>query len=429
LLLVLGLGPTAARAQDDAGPPPIIDSTQVKQMEKYENLYQGQFTPGSGFDIIRTARGSLNISVYGLFRYINQTPAQQNFTDHLGRPRTAKARNDINWHRSMVWLTGWFVDPKFRYNLTAWSLASTEQTLVFGNLRYLMSEKMTFGVGISPNLTVRSLQGSWPFWAGSDRLMNEEFLRGGFASGAWATGRIRRVFYTVAVDRSISQLGNTVGDDTRDYAWSGSLWTQPTTGEYGPRGGFGDLEHHEQLATQFGMSAATSRESRYAPDTNSPKATQIKLSDSVNPFETGALANGVTVNRLLYREIAFDAGFKYKGFSFQSEYSLRELSDFEADGPLPLSRINDRAFFAEAMHMVVPKYLGIYAVGSKVYDEFDRRPWELGGGASVYPFGRRNWRLNLHVLHVEKSPAASNFGYYTGGMTGTILSLGTDILL
>src|SRR5580765_6800344 len=199
--LGLALAPVAARAQDDAGPPPLSDSSQVKQMEKYENLYQGQFTPGSGFDIIHTARGSLNISVYGLFRYINQMPAQQNFTDHLGRPRTAKARNDINWHRSMVWLTGWFVDPKFRYNLTAWSLASTEQTLVFGNLRYLMSEKMTFGVGISPNLTVRSLQGSWPFWAGSDRVMNEEFLRGGFASGAWATGKIRRVFYTVAVDQ------------------------------------------------------------------------------------------------------------------------------------------------------------------------------------------------------------------------------------
>src|SRR5690349_9606647 len=52
LLLAVGLAPGAAQAQDDAGPPPIVDSTQVKQMEKYENLYTGQFTPGSGFDII-----------------------------------------------------------------------------------------------------------------------------------------------------------------------------------------------------------------------------------------------------------------------------------------------------------------------------------------------------------------------------------------
>jgi hypothetical protein len=104
------------------GPPPITDSTSVSresQVEKYTNLYQGQFTPGSGFDIIRTSRGSLNVSVYGLFRYVNQTPPDQQFTDHLGNVRSIKMRNDINWHRTMLWVTGFFVDPKFRYNITA----------------------------------------------------------------------------------------------------------------------------------------------------------------------------------------------------------------------------------------------------------------------------------------------------------------------
>ena len=62
-------------------------------------------------------------------------------------------------------------------------------------------------------------------------------------------------------------------------------------------------------------------------------------------------------------------------------------------------------------------------------DDFKRYPYEVGGGASLYPFGNRQWRLNLHVMHVDRSPTASNFGYYTGGMTGTIFSLGTDILL
>jgi hypothetical protein len=425
------LAPGLSMAQDDAGPPPIVDSTQTAQMEKYENLYSGQFTPGSGFDIIRTKRGSLNISFYGLFRYINQSPGQQNFTDHLGRPQTAKARNDINWHRSMVWLTGWFADPKFRYNITAWSLASTEQTLVFGNLRYLFSQKMTFGVGISPNLTNRSLQGSWPFWAGSDRQMAEEFLRGGFASGAWVTGMpVPRVFYTAAVDRSISQLGNTVADDNRDMAYSASVWTQPTTGEFGPRGGFGDLEHHNALATQFGISGCSAREGRYAPvSTAASKATQIKLSDGLNPFDANALANDVTVTKLTYQNLSFDAGAKYKGFSLQGEFTYRRLSSFEATGPLPLQEVHDRAFFVEAMHMVVPARLGIYAVGSFVYDQFQRRPYELGGGASLYPYGNRQWRLNLHVMHVDRSPAGSNFGYYSAGMTGTIFSLGTDILL
>src|SRR5262252_7942316 len=90
------LAPSVARCQDDAGPPPLYDSTRVvaeKAVEKYTNLYQGQFTPGAGFDIIRTTRGTLNISVYGLFRWLDQTPANQTFTDHLGRERTPKMRN------------------------------------------------------------------------------------------------------------------------------------------------------------------------------------------------------------------------------------------------------------------------------------------------------------------------------------------------
>jgi len=430
-LMALGLAtlPHAARAQDDAGPPPIADTTRTAQVDKYDNLYQGQFTPGAGFDIIRTAKGTLNISFYGVFRYLNQLPGDQTFTDHLGRVRPVKTRNDLNWHRTMVWLTGWFSDPKFRYNITLWSLPTTQQTLLFGNLRYLMSEKAAFGVGIGPNLTNRSLQGSWPYWAASDRQMGEEFIRGGFSSSFWVTGKVYRgTFYTASVNTNISQLGTTAANDTRDMAYSGSVWWQPTTGEFGPRSGFGDLERHDQLATQFGVSACTSRESRYAALSEPPNATQIHLSDGLLPFEDGAYADGVTVNKLTYQCLSFDAGAKYKGFSFQGEYSYRVLSDFSATGPLPLSDNRDQMIFGEAMHMVVPKRLGIYAVGSYVMDDFQRFPYELGGGANFYPYGSRQWRLNLHLLHVDKSPASSNFGYYQAGLTGTVISLGTDIL-
>ena len=73
--------------------------------------------------------------------------------------------------------------------------------------------------------------------------------------------------------------------------------------------------------------------------------------------------------------------------------------------------------------------MGSTGVSGYVFDDFGRNPWELGGGVSVYPTGTRSRRLNLHLLHVERSAAGSNFGYYPAGQTGTILSLGTDILL
>jgi hypothetical protein len=437
LAATLLLAPAVAQAQEEsptvetaADSAAIAEATMRPAEEKYPNQFGGEFTPSKGFDIIKTDRASLNISAYGLFRYLNQSPGDQTYTDHLGREREVKARNDINWHRTFVWLTGFLYDQRLRYNISIWSLPTTQQSLIFGSLRYVASRSVTAGVGIGPNLTARSMQGSWPFWASSDRQMAEDFFRGGFSSSFFLTGEpVSRLYYTAAVTTNLSQLGVSAANDSRDFGYSASLWTVPTTGEFGPRGGFGDLEEHKSVATRFGMSAGHSRESRYAALNQSPGATQIKLSDGVNPFEAGALADTVTVQSLDYDEMAFDAGFKYRGFSFQGEWYVRRLSNMDATGPLPLSEITDTGFMAEAMHMVVPKKVGLYVAGGKIFDDFDRQPWELAYGGSFYPFGNRSWRLNAHVIRIDQSPASSNFGFYTAGQSGTTYSIGTDILL
>ena len=427
LLLLLAMAGTV-HAQDVASVPDTATVDEPKFVEVPQ--FAGAFTPGYGFDILKTGHGSINLSVYGLFRFIDQTPANQTFTDHLGRERSVVARNDINWHRTMIWVSGFFYRPEFLYTITVWSLPTTEQTLVFGLLRYVIAKQVTLGAGVGPSLTARSMQGTWPFWAGSDRQMAEEFYRGGFASSFFVTGSpTDRLYYTLAINRSLSQLGIPAGNDNRSYAYSASAQWLPTTGEYGPRGGFGDLEEHQELATRFGFSMCHAREGRYAGLADSPRHAQLKLSDGVNPFEAGALADTVTVNELDYDEIAIDAGFKYKGFSFQAEYGMRWLSEFDATGPLPDDSIFDHGFYAEAMHMVWEKKLGIYATSGYIMDEFDRTPWELGGGASFYPYGNRNFRLNLHYIHVDQCPTGSNFGYYTAGQTGNTISLGADILL
>ena len=129
-------------------------------------------------------------------------------------------------------------------------------------MQFRVIQGFTLGVGITPNLTVRSVQGSWPFWGSSDRQMAEDFFRGGFSSGVFITGQpLPKLYYTASINTNLSQLGVTASNDTRDLAYSASLSWMPTTGEFGPRGGLGDLEHHENLATRFGISAGTSRES------------------------------------------------------------------------------------------------------------------------------------------------------------------------
>jgi hypothetical protein len=333
LILVCGLVilPSVAVAQDEAPLPEPETTPPAAKAATYPNNIAGEFTPAKGYDIFKSDRGSLNISVYGLFRWVDQTPGDQTFTDHLGRVRTVKARNDINWHRSFVWLTGFFYKPEFRYTLSIWSLPTTQQTLVFGNMFYTVAKPLTFGLGIAPNLAARSMQGSWPFWAGSDRQMGEEFFRAGFSSGFFARGEILpHLNYTAPINTNLSQLGVTATNDTRDFAYSGSLCWMPTTGEFGPRGGFGDLENHRQVATRFGMSACHATEGRGAPLGQPNNETQLRFSDGVYLFEEGALADGVTVLNADYDDLAVDAGAKYRGFTFQGEYYLRTYSNFDA---------------------------------------------------------------------------------------------------
>jgi len=434
-IVVLAIA-TEARAQDESAAPEsepekkAEGEAEAEKPEAFENSFVGQFSPGKGFNIYKSERGSLNISFYGLIRYMNQMPGTQTFRDHLGRERTVETRHDINWHRSFVWISGFFWNPKFLYTISIWSLPTTEQTLVFGLLRYVVHRAFVLGAGIGPNLTARSMQGSWPFWASSDRQMAEEFYRGGFSSAFFITGEpVPGLFYTASLNRSVSQLGITALNDNRSFSYSASVWAMPTTGEFGPRGGFGDLEDHQKPATRFGVSACHAEEDRYAPNDQPPRHAQLRLSDGVNPFEAGALADGVVVTTLDYDEIAFDAGFKYKGFAFQAEYGFRRLSDFRATGPIPNETIVDHGFFAQAGYMIVRKYLGLYTTVSYIFDEFDRKPWEISGGASFYPFGNRNLRLNLHYIHVERSPTGSSFGFYTAGQTGDTISIGVDTLL
>jgi hypothetical protein len=208
----------------------------------------------------------------------------------------------------------------------------------------------------------------------------------------------------------------------------------PTTNEFGQRGGNGDFEMHEKVATRFGVSFTHARDDRQTPvDNSSPNNTQIKLSDGVLFYETGSLAEGVTVKKADFDELAIDAGVKHKGWHAQTEYFVRNLSKFDAVGPeeelstIP-SSIFDHGFYFSLSYEAIPKLLQVYASTSWIFDDFKRNPWEIVGGFNVYPAGLRAVRLNVNVIYVDKSPASSSFGFYQGGLKGPILSTGVDFL-
>jgi hypothetical protein len=397
----------------------------------YPNMIAGELTPGKGFSLVKTNKGSLNFGLYTIVRYLNQLPGNQTWQDHLNRDRAFVGRNDIYWHRVMLWFTGFVLNPKLTYTATVWTIMTTQQTLVYGNLQYKFNEHFVLGAGIIPNMSVRSMQGPFPFYLSTDRTMGEESLRAGFTNGAFLKGEVFPGFYyNFTIGDNLSTLGIPAGQLTRHLSKGIGLLWMPTTGEYGPRGGLVDFEYHDKIATRFGANYTHMRDNRYNnTGTPSPDNTQVRMTDGVLFFETGALADGVTVQEANYDMVCVDAGFKLKGFNLQTEFYNRYLTKFDADGPVPISSIHDFGYSLQLSQMVIPKKLAVYAIHSYFFDQFKRHPWEAGGGFNMYPEKSRSWRLNLQVHYVYKSSAGGTFGLYNAGQTGTTITFGTDILL
>jgi hypothetical protein len=405
-----------------AAPAPPEPRKPAERVETW-----GEFDPGQGFLVGRSSAGELSISAYGLVRYLNQTPASQTFTDHLGNERTVDGRNDIQPHRVMIFFMGWLGNPKLIYNLFIWTVNSTDQDALFASMGYQFSRKFSLYAGINGTPGTRSLQGSHPYWLGHDRVMADEFFRPYFAYSVWAQGEVTPgLWYNAGTANNSSSLGVRATQLDRTWSSGASMWWMPTTKEFGPRGGYGDWEMHEKVATRFGFSSTQSREERFTDSTTGATGnTTIKLADSLNVFDTGALAPGVTVDQVDYRILSLDAGVKYRGIFVQTEIYTRWLDGFVANGPLPVSSILDQGFYVQGAFFPVPKKLEVYAATSQIFGDKDagfENSSEYLAGMNFYPMDTRNHRLNFQVVDVNRSPVSSTYGYYVGGQTGTTYS-------
>jgi Phosphate-selective porin O and P len=386
----------------------------------------GVYDPGRGFLVGKSDFGQLDISAYGMVRYMNQNDDDNVFRDHLGNERAVDPRHDIFSHRVMVFLKGWMGSEKLVYNITLWTVNTTDQDAMFANIGYQFSRKFSLYAGLTGNPGSRSLNGSHPFWLAHDRVMADEFFRPYFGSGVYATGEaLPGLWYSATVSNNNSSLGTKASQLDRKFSYGATTWWMPTTHEFGPRGGYGDWEWHEDLATRVGLSYFESPEQSFRNSGGSPDNTTLRFADSVNVFETGALASGVTIENVDYSVLAVDAGMKYKGVFLQAEYYQRTLDEFDANGLLPVGEVKDSGFYVQAAFFPIKQKLEVYGITSQIYGDDDAGfgdSSEYGVGMNWYPYPTRNHRLNLQLLDVNRSPVSSTFGYYVGGQDGWTLA-------
>jgi hypothetical protein len=144
---VFQLGEVAREAAATA--PPTAAAPKKPTTQGVESW--GDFEPGNGFLVGRGGLGELAISGYVMARYLNQMPGEQTFTDHLGNERTVDGRNDIYSHRIMVFLKGWLGSPKLIYNITLWTVNTTDQRAIFAVLGYQFGRRFSLYTGLNGN--------------------------------------------------------------------------------------------------------------------------------------------------------------------------------------------------------------------------------------------------------------------------------------
>lgn len=391
---------------------------------------------GNGIPIVKSPSGEMKINGYILARYLDQTPPNQTYQDHLGRTQNIKAANIISApHRVLFSFSGWAYDPKFLYQTTFWTVQSTDKVAIIGYLAYAFSKKFTLFAGVGSLPGIRTMTYSHPYWLGSDRPMAEEFFRPGFTQGLWAQGELVPGFnYHVMIGNNLTTLNVNQSEDSRDFAYSGNIFWMPTTHEFGPKGGTGDFEHHDKIATRFGTGYTRGRQNASTSTSGSgqPDSTQIRMADSLLPFGQDSLVKGFNVDKVTYQMWSADAAIKRRGFFLQVQGFARQLNDFvQADGSgIPFPTILDTGFDLQLSHMIQPKKTELYFVTSYVHGDKDggyHDSHEFIQGINRYLYGTKNNRLNLHIIEVNRSPASSVFGYYVGGQKGVTVSVGWSL--
>ena len=398
--------------------------------------YFGTFAPGGrGFKLANTRYGDVNFSAWMYARYLNRNGLDERYTDAFGRTSTVDQRNDIQLNKVNLYFRGWVYDPKLRYLLYVWTANTAQgdpaQVVVAGNLNYAFCECLTVGGGVDALPGVRTTRGTFPYWLKVDhRTIADEFFRPSFTQGIWARGKIAEgLNYKVMLGNNLSALGVNAAklDEILDTV-SGSIWWMPTTGEFGPLGGYGDFESHENLATLIGLSMTHSTEDRQnQPGTEDLNNTQLRLSDGTIIFRPDAFGTGGRINTATYEMMSIDAGLKYRGLAVEGEYYFRWLRQLHTEGVVPVKSLFDHGFQVQLSAMVVPRTLQPYVAGSYISGEYGT-PWDLGVGVNWFPKQERLFRINSELLYLDNSPVGYASVPFTVGGKGVVFNVNVELV-
>jgi len=246
-----------AEARTELPPPEGGDATPFppQPVESASSQRLGSYRPPRGFFLTGNDQwGEINFGIYTYVRFLEQKGLDDDYVNGFGQTVRVDKREDLQLAKVKLEFRGWFLDPRFQYTLYTWTNQNAQgqgaQVVVGGNLNWLVDPALKVGAGILSLPSTRSTQGTFPYWLTVDhRTVADEFFRASYSQDIFAYGTKYGFGYYGMLANNLSTLGIDAGQLDGDFTtFSGAVWWMPTTGEYGPRAGFGDYEEHRDLA-------------------------------------------------------------------------------------------------------------------------------------------------------------------------------------
>ena len=393
----------------------------------------GSYRQGRGFGFARTEWGEVNFGIYTYVRYLNQKGLDDHYTNGLGeevdarpargrRAQQGQARVPRLADRPALQLHPLHLDQQRRAGAGRAGRRRRKPQL---GLQSGAHDRRRHLVVADDALDVRQLSLLAHRRSSHDRRrVLSRIVRAGVLRLRCAT-RLRLL--RDAREQPEHARRRCRADGCRLHDVLGALWWMPTTGEYGPRQGFGDYEDHQNVATRLGGHFTFSPEDRQSqPGSEDIDNTQIRLSNGTIIFTPGALAPDVAVRQ---RQVLHGRLRRRREVARHGARGrvLRPLAaGLPGRGPLPVHRMFDHGFQVLASAMVLPKTVQAYSMGSYIFGDFGDS-WEMTAGINWWVFRRREMRLNFEYLYDHQSPIGYTAVPQQVGGTGSVLTANLEM--
>lgn len=419
-------------AETDLESPSVTATATVADpvtLQVPSNAYQPQFylDYDGGFvfrPIDREATPfELKIRARMQFRYVGFSRDVKTWSDNAGVTRPVETRNDFEIERGRLEFMGFFFDPNLQFYLNIDGDTDDNHDAKFHDfwVNYEFSDAFNLYVGKA------FVPGSREWLSGStrthlaDRSMATTFFRPDRTIGVWAIGEpVEDFHYRVMLGNGFSTTDRRPRDIDSQMMISSSFWWDPW-GDFGK--GFADIECHSDPVIRVGTSFTYAGQSPHDDGTPQAEETFVRLSDGTRLIDPGALAPGVTVNAFDIYLLAFDAAYKYAGWSAHGEYYFRWLNRFgSTGGAVPYDSLYTDGFYFTVGRMVVHDHLEIVGSLSTV-DGLFGDSWEWAAGVNWYINGKHSNKITFDLAVLDGIPAQNSGPNFEAGQDGILFRL------